>query len=119
MPINFNIIHTCVSINNTNAYKVLSDSHKYFYLQAIFVLSYLQSLMYSLIDKLPRIIFCTHVCMYVHMYVCMYVYMHIHIYIHVVLPFFIHPYIHVCLHPSINTCMQIHVCMSTYMHIYL
>ena len=36
--INFNIIHTCVSIHNTNASKVLSDSHKYFHLTVIFVL---------------------------------------------------------------------------------
>ena len=38
---NFEIIHTCASIQNTNAYEVLSDSHKYFHLAAIFVLSHL------------------------------------------------------------------------------
>ena len=30
MPITFEIIHTCVSIQNNIAYEVLSDSHKYF-----------------------------------------------------------------------------------------
>ena len=29
-PITFEIIHTCVSIQNTNAHEFLSDSHKYF-----------------------------------------------------------------------------------------
>ena len=30
MPITFEIVHTCVSIQSTNAHEVLSDSHKYF-----------------------------------------------------------------------------------------
>ena len=29
-PISYKTAHTCVSIHNTNAYKILSDSHKYF-----------------------------------------------------------------------------------------
>ena len=37
MPLTFEMIHTCVSIPNTNADKVLSQSHKYFHLAAIFV----------------------------------------------------------------------------------
>ena len=30
MAITFEIVHTCVSVQNTNGYEVLSDSHKYF-----------------------------------------------------------------------------------------
>ena len=51
MPINFNIIHTCISVHNTNAYLVLCDSHKYFHLAAVFDLSYQRSLMYSFTER--------------------------------------------------------------------
>ena len=30
MPITFEVVHTCISIQNTNAHAVLDDSHKYF-----------------------------------------------------------------------------------------
>ena len=110
MQINFNILHTYVSIYNTNAYYVLSDCHKYFYLVAIFVLSYLWSLIFSLKDKLPGITFCMWGCMYMsahtHIHSCSSAYIHSSM----------HTYIHVCLHPSIHTYTQTHVCMSTYIY---
>ena len=30
IPITFEIVHTCVSLQNTNGHEVLSDSHKYY-----------------------------------------------------------------------------------------
>ena len=30
MPITFEIVHICISIQNTHAHEVLGDSHKYF-----------------------------------------------------------------------------------------
>ena len=35
MPITFEIVHTCVSKQNTNAHEVLSDSHKYFTFESL------------------------------------------------------------------------------------
>ena len=113
MPINFNIIHTCVSIQNTNAYKVLNESQQYFHLAAIFVLSHLCSLMYSLIkDILLGLIFFMHACK--HIYVCTY----IHTYMHPCSSAFIHSciyaYIQVCLHDP-----AIHSQLCTYRFMYV
>ena len=46
MPVTFEIIFTCVSLQNTNAYLVLSASYKYSHLEALFVVSHLWSLIY-------------------------------------------------------------------------
>ena len=106
-------MHTCVSIHNTNAYFILSDSHKYFYLPDIFILLHVWSLMYSLIEILffPGITFYIHACMY--MIVCTY--------IHSCSSAYGNPCMHACIHlpTSIHPYINILVCMSTYMHIYL
>ena len=47
MPLTFEILCKCVSVHSTNAYYELSDSHRYFHLVAIFVLSHLWSLMHA------------------------------------------------------------------------
>ena len=86
MPINLNIIHTCVSICNINAYSVWSDSHKYYHLVAIFVVSHLWSLTNSLMERhiarnLHFICMCaihTHSCSSAYIHPSMHTYMSVH-----------------------------------------
>ena len=131
MSITFNIIHTCVSIHNTNTYLVLNDS-KIFSLAAIFVLWYLWSLMYSLIERhaarnytmyayiCEHIHTCSSACIHPYMYTYIHVFLHpsTHIYIHAV-------YLHTCIYTCIVSCMspyihtKIHIqtpacCLDTY-----
>ena len=103
MSINFNITHIYVSVHNTNAYLVLSDSHSYFHLAAIFVLLHLWSLMYSMIGRHIARNFILCACIYIYIYI----YIYAHLYIHSCSSAFIHPsiQINVCLH----TCIYIHV----------
>ena len=90
MLINFNFIHTCVSILNTYDYWVLSDSHKYFHIYDHLYMLWLK-------DIFPGITFCMHV--------------YTHTYIHTGLP--------ISIHPCIYSYIQILVCMSTHMHKYI
>ena len=86
MPITFESTNTYVSINNTNAYKVFSDSNKYAHLAAISVIYIYDNLsILCLKDISPGVTFiCIYVC------VCVY----IHTYIQAVLPISIYPYFH-------------------------
>ena len=118
MSINFNIIHKCVSIHNTNAYLVLNDSHKYFHIAAIFVLSFMITyVFFDLSQELHSV--CIYVC----------IYMWAHTYRQTLMQFClhasIHTYVHACLHSSIfrvmylclHTCIHnADSCMSPYIH---
>ena len=90
MPINFNIIHTCVSIHNTKAYSMLGDSHKYFHLAAIIVFFFTFVIPYVFFDWKTNGQKLHSVCM--HMYVWTY--------IHTVQPISIHANISAYIHQS-------------------
>ena len=112
MLINFNIIHTCISIHNTKAYQVLSDSHKYFHLPAIFFFHVCDTFcILWLKDLFQGITF--------HMHVCLHVYICVHMHIHSCRSAYIHLSIHTHIHTYIQIYIQIHVCMSKYMHIFM
>ena len=111
LPIHFNIIS--VSIHNTNAYKVLSESQ--IFLFGSHICSFISMITYTFLDwmTLPGITFC----MYAFIYVCA------HTYLHLSIQFYLYPSIHTYTYTSLPTSshpyIQIHVCMSTYMHIYM
>ena len=99
-------------MHSTNSHYMLSDSHKYFSLPFIFVLSYFDHLcILWLKDILPGIIFCMHVIIY--RYICL----HIHTYIYAVLPMSIHPSIHAYIHIYIHTCLPTSI--NPYIHTYV
>ena len=103
VPINFNIIHTCVSIHNNNAYLVLGDSQNCFHLAATSMITYEFFDWKTYCQELHSI------CMYVCIYMCAYIY--------------IHTFMQFCLYPSIHTCLptSIHTdsCMYVYIHAYI
>ena len=57
MPISFEIVHTCVSVQNTYAHEVLCDSHKYF----TFV-----SHICPFTSMISKIFLIWHICLYCH-----------------------------------------------------
>ena len=103
MPIYFNIIHTCVSSHNTNAYYVLSNIYKYFSFGG-HICSFMFVVTYVCFDwkTLRGIAICMHVCMYVCMSVCVCIYVCVCTYVHT----YIHTsYIHAALTISIHLCI--------------
>ena len=104
MPINFNIIHTYVSIHDTSAYWVLSNSYKYFYFGSHICL-FIPMITYVFYDWKTYCQELHSVCMYVHIYICA------------------HKDIHLCssayIWPSMHAYLHTDSCMYVYIHAYI
>ena len=92
---------------------MLSDSHKYFHLAAIFFIHIYDHFCILCLQNIrPGTSLSIHACIYIYVGICMCA----HTYIHVVLPTSMHPCIHIYIpayiHPSIHT----DSCMPVYIH---
>ena len=108
VPITFEIVHTCVTIQGTDGHEVLRDSHIYIYICRPYLFLHLYEHLRMSINTYIR-----HTYMHICMNVCiMYVarlfitYVHTHI-----------TYMHAEIHMYV--CMHIHICMQIYISICL